>query len=83
MRIFHNPNAFQRPTHSCGGKIKDKQLTVSHTENKINPYFPEDPNLEYLTNTDQMEKFKPTEYYIVYDFETMEDNSSSSSSSFS
>jgi hypothetical protein len=62
MRVFHNPNAFQRHIRSCGGKIKDKQLTVSRTE-----------NIKYLTCTDQMDKFKPTEYYIVFDFETMEE----------
>jgi hypothetical protein len=99
MRVFHNPNAFQRHIRSCGGKVKDKQLTVSRTEDIIDPYFTGDSNGKYLTCTDQMDKFKPTEYYIVYDFETMEelidnkkeditieledDFSSSSSSSFS
>jgi hypothetical protein len=74
MRVFfHNPNAFQHHIRSCGGKIKDKQLTVSRTEDIIDPYFTGDPNVKYLTCTDQMDKFKPTEYYIVYDFETMEE----------
>jgi hypothetical protein len=72
MRVFHNPNAFQRHIRSCGRKIKDKQLTISRTEDTINPYFTKDPNVKNLSCTDQMEKFKPTEYYIVYDFETME-----------
>jgi hypothetical protein len=73
MRVFHNPNAFQRHIRSCGGKVRDKQLTVSRTEDIIDPYFTGDPNVKYLTCTDQMDKFKPTEYYIVYDFETMEE----------
>jgi hypothetical protein len=39
MRVFHNPNAFQCHTRSCGRKIKDKQLTLSRTEDVIDPYF--------------------------------------------
>jgi hypothetical protein len=73
MRVFHNPNAFQRHIRSCGGKVKDKQLTVSRREDIIDPYFTGDPNVKYLTYTDQMDKFKPTECYIIYDFETMEE----------
>jgi hypothetical protein len=73
MSVFHNPNEFKRHTRSCGGKIKDKELTVSRTEDIIDPYFTGDPNVKYLTCTDQMDKFKPTEYFIVYDFETMEE----------
>jgi hypothetical protein len=73
MRVFHNPNAFQRHICSCGGKVKNKQLTVSRTENLIDPYFTGDPNVKYLTSTDQIYKFKLTEYYIVYDFETTEE----------
>jgi hypothetical protein len=98
MRVFHIPNTFQRHIRSCGGKIKDKQLTTSRTEEIIDLYFTGDPNVKYLTCTDQMDKFKPTEHYIVYDIETMEelidnkkedttikleDNSSSSASSSS
>jgi hypothetical protein len=49
MRVFHNPNAFQRHIHSCGGKVKDKQLTVSRTEDIIDPYFAGDANVKYLT----------------------------------
>jgi hypothetical protein len=35
MRFFHNPNTFQRHTRSCEGKVKDKHLTTSRTENII------------------------------------------------
>jgi hypothetical protein len=52
---------------------KDKQLVISHKDDAIDPYFTGDPNFKYLTCTDQMDKFKYTEYYIVYDFETMEE----------
>jgi hypothetical protein len=52
---------------------KDKQLIVSRKDDNIDPYFTGDPHVKYLTCTDQMDKFKPTEYYIVYDFETMEE----------
>jgi hypothetical protein len=55
MRVFNNPNAFQRHIRSCGGKIKDKQLTVSRTEDIIDPYFAGDQNVKYLTCTDQMD----------------------------
>jgi hypothetical protein len=71
MRVFHNPNAFKLHIHSCGGKIKDTQLIVFPTEDIIDPYFTEHSNVKYLTCTDQMDKFKPIEYYIVYDFENM------------
>jgi hypothetical protein len=40
---------------------KDKQLVVSHKDDNIDPYFTGDPNIEYLTCTDQMDKFKQTE----------------------
>jgi hypothetical protein len=73
MRVFHNPNAFQRHIRSCGGKIKEKQLIVFRIEDIIHPYSTRDQNVKYLTYTNQMKKFKPTEYYIVYDFETMEE----------
>jgi hypothetical protein len=73
MRVFHNPNAFERHIRSCGWKIKDKQLIVSRTEDIIDPYLTGDPNVKYLTCTDQMDKFKPIKYNIVYDFETMEE----------
>jgi hypothetical protein len=39
MSVFHNPNAFQHHSHSCGGKIKDKQLTECRTEDIIDPYI--------------------------------------------
>jgi hypothetical protein len=43
---FHNPNGFQLYIRSCGGKVKDKQLTVSRTEDIIDPYFTGDPNVK-------------------------------------
>jgi hypothetical protein len=52
---------------------KDKQLVVSHKDDNIHPYFTGDPNVKYLIYTNQMDMVKPTEYYIVYDFETMEE----------
>jgi hypothetical protein len=51
---------------------KNKQLVVSRKDDNIDPYSTRDLNVKYLTCTDQMHKFKPTEYYIVYYFETME-----------
>jgi hypothetical protein len=73
MRVFHNYNAYNTHENHCTGKIKNKQLVASRKDDNIDPYFSNDPNVKYLTSTDQMDKFKPTEYYIVYDFETMEE----------
>jgi hypothetical protein len=39
----------------------------------IDAYFTSVPSVKSLAFTDQMNKIKPTEYYIVYDFETMEE----------
>jgi hypothetical protein len=72
MRIFHSCNAHNTHERHCSGKIKNKQLVVSHEDDNIDPYFSNDPNVKYLTSTDQMDKFKPTEYYIIFDFDTME-----------
>jgi hypothetical protein len=38
----------------------------------IDAYFTSVPSVKSLAFTDQMNKIKPTEYYIVYDFETVE-----------
>jgi glycerophosphoryl diester phosphodiesterase len=73
MRVFHNYNAYTSHKRHCTDMTKDKQLFVSHKDDNIDPYFSNDPNVKYLTYTDQMDKFKPTEYYIVNDFETMEE----------
>jgi hypothetical protein len=72
MRVFHSYNAYNKHEKYCAGMEKDKQLVVSRKDDNIDPYFIGDPNVKYLTCTDQMDKFKPTEYYILYDFETME-----------
>jgi hypothetical protein len=48
-------------------------LVVFSTDDIIDPYFTGNPNVKYLTYADQMDKFKPTEYYIVYYFETIEE----------
>jgi hypothetical protein len=57
----------------CDGKDKDKQLKVLTDDKIINPYFTQNPVVKYLHCTDQLELFRPTEYYIGYDFETMEE----------
>jgi hypothetical protein len=72
MRVFHNYNSHNSYEKYCTGITKDKQLVVSHKDDAIDPYFTGDPHVKYLTYTDQMDKFKPTEYYIDYDLETME-----------
>jgi hypothetical protein len=53
---------------------KNKELITSRKDDNINPYFSNDSNVKYLTCTDQMDMFKPTEYYIVYDLETIEES---------
>jgi hypothetical protein len=66
MRVFHNYHAYNTHEKHCSGIGKSKQLIASHKDDNIDPYFSGDPNVKYLTCTDQMDKFKPTEYYIVY-----------------
>jgi hypothetical protein len=98
MRVFHNYNVYNGHEKHCVGMTKDNQLIASRKDYNIDRYFSGDPNVKYFTCRDQMDKFKPTEYYIVYDFETLEelidnkkeditieleDDSSSSSSSSS
>jgi hypothetical protein len=73
MRVFHNYNAYNSHEKHCSGMTKNKQLIASRKDDNIDPYLTGDPHVKYLTCTDQMDKFKPTEYYIVYDFETMEE----------
>jgi hypothetical protein len=58
MRVFHNYHAYITHEKHCTGKIKNKQLVVSHKDDNIDPYF---SNVKYLTRTDQMDMFKPTE----------------------
>jgi hypothetical protein len=57
----------------CDGKVKDKQLQVLHDDKIINPYFIQNLKVMYLYCTDQLELFRPIQYYIVYDFKTMEE----------
>jgi hypothetical protein len=73
MRVFHNYNAYTALEKQSTSMTKDKQLVISHKDDVINPYFTGDPHVKYLTCTDQIDKFKPTEYYTIYDFETMEE----------
>jgi hypothetical protein len=73
MRVFHNYNAYNSHEKHCTGMAKSKQLIASCKDDNIDPYFSGNPNVKYLTYTDQIDKFKPTEYYIVYDFETLEE----------
>jgi hypothetical protein len=74
MRVFHNYNANTLHEKHCNGKIRNKELVASRKDDNINPYFSNDLNVKYLICTDQMYKFKPTEYYVVYNFETMEES---------
>jgi hypothetical protein len=74
MRVFHNSNAYNRRENFCNGKIKNKEFVASRKDDNIDTNFSDDPNVKYLTCTDQMDMFKLTEYYIVYDFETMKES---------
>jgi hypothetical protein len=71
--VYHLKHAYNKHYKDCDGKVKDKQLQLLHDDKIINPYFTQNPVVKYLYCTDQIELFRPTEYYIVYDFETMEE----------
>jgi hypothetical protein len=72
-RVFHLKHAYSKHYRECDGKVKDKQLKVLTDDKIINPYFTQNPVVKYLYCTDQLDLFRPTQYYIVYDFETMEE----------
>jgi hypothetical protein len=69
--VYHLKHAYNKHYREYDGK--DKQLQVLHDDKIINPYFVQNPVVKYLYCTNQIELFRPTEYYIVYDFETMEE----------
>jgi hypothetical protein len=73
MRVFHSYTAYNSQERHCTGMGQNKQLVISRKDDNVDPYFSSNPNVKYLTCTDQMDKFKSTEYYIVYDFESMEE----------
>jgi glycine betaine/choline ABC-type transport system substrate-binding protein len=60
--VFHLKHEYNKNFLECDCKVKDKQLQVLSDDKIINPYFTQNPVV-----------FRPTEYYIVYDFDTMEE----------
>jgi hypothetical protein len=83
IHIFHNQKAFNNHFNFCNGEKTEKKLIVSPVPRLIHPNLMNNALLKYLMITDSMDKFKPTSYYITYDFETIEENISSNSSSSS
>jgi hypothetical protein len=71
--VYHLKHSYNKHYKECDGKVKDKQLQVLHDEKIINPYFMQNLVVKYLYCTDQIHLFRPAEYCIVYDFETMEE----------
>jgi hypothetical protein len=71
--VFHLKHEYSKHYRECDCKVKDKQLKVLIDDKIINPYFTQNPVVKYLYCTDQLDLFRPTEYYIVYDFEMMEE----------
>jgi hypothetical protein len=76
INIFHNYHYYKEHESKCNGKKREKKLLVSRNPQIIHPNLMNNPILKYLTITNQLQKFKPTLYYITYDFETMEENTS-------
>jgi hypothetical protein len=72
-RLFHLKHVYNKYYLECDSKVKDKQLQVLRDNKIINPYFIQNPVVKYLHCRDQLELFKPTQYYIVYEFEMMEE----------
>jgi hypothetical protein len=71
--VFHLKHAYNKHYLECDDKVKDKQLQVLHDDKIINPYFIQNTIVKYLYCMNQIDLFRPTEYYILYDFETMEE----------
>jgi hypothetical protein len=71
--VYRLKHVYNKHYKGCDGKVKDKQLQVLQNDKIINPYFIQNPVVKFLYCTDQIELFRPTEYYIVYDFETVEE----------
>jgi hypothetical protein len=60
--VFYLKHAYNKHYLNSDSKEKDKQLNVLTDDKIINP-----------SCTDQLELFGLTQYYIIYDFETMEE----------
>lgn len=69
-----NLKRFQKHVDNCNGKLQ-KTLKLDKESKPYVPHILNNKTFEFLLANDRIEEFKPTEYYMTYDFETMEDKS--------
>jgi hypothetical protein len=69
---INHKEAYRKHVERCEGKKPDKELRVRKIETPYCPGIYNNKTYEYLRANDRQKEFKPTEYYICYDFETME-----------
>ena len=70
-----NKKRFEQHVKECeanGGKLT-QEVSLPYTQQPYAPHIQKQPVFRYLLAHDQVEKFRPTQYYITYDFETLED----------
>ncbi|KAA6362323.1 MAG: hypothetical protein EZS28_042150, partial [Streblomastix strix] len=69
----HLARDFERHVEKC--KLnKGKQVLLSSSQIPFAPHIYGNQTYMYLLANEMLDKFKPTQYYITYDFETVERN---------
>jgi hypothetical protein len=64
---------YSRHLKECDGKIhKEKKLIVQKDNYPYIPHISQNPTYKYLLAHERENEFKPRQYYITFDFETME-----------
>ena len=63
---------FQKHVEKCDGSMQ-KKLQLDREAKPYVPHILNNKTYEYLLANDRIDEFKPTRFYMTYDFETMED----------
>jgi hypothetical protein len=73
VSIFHNYTGNNAYIQDCNRKSNERKCVVNDDDKAVDPNFTNNQIARYLTIKDQMNKYRKTKYYIIFDIETMEE----------